>query len=187
GSRLRIGTVDLAGTFGDPKPVVVSGLFRPIDRADGMWDGLPQLLRIIEPQGDGQPFTITGVIAQSAMNKRATEGWPIQSEWRYRLGVDRIDARGLDEMIGGLQEMQRNVPPGFALTIGVDVPLRAFAAQLNAARTLLAVIGAGVLATLAGLIVLAAILATRRRRSEFALIRARGGAATAGARRSLAE
>ncbi|MCX5070480.1 hypothetical protein OOJ91_32065 [Micromonospora lupini] len=187
GSRLRIGTVDLAGTFKDAKPVVVSGLFRPIDRTDGMWDGLPQLLRIIEPEGDGDPFTITGVIAQSTMNKRAAEGWPTQSEWRYRLGVDRIDARRLNQLIGGLQVLQRTLPPGFTLTIGVDVPLRAFADQVNAARTLLAVIGAGVLATLAGLIVLAATLATRRRRSEFALIRARGGAATAGARRSLAE
>ncbi|MGC4878781.1 FtsX-like permease family protein [Micromonospora sp. DT43] len=187
GSRLRIGTVDLAGTFGSPKPVVVSGLFRPVDRADGMWEGLPQLLRIIEPTGDSEPFTITGVIAQSAMNKRAAEGWPIQSEFRYRLGIDRIAASGLNQLIDGLQEMQRNLPPGYALTIGVDVPLREFAAQVNAARTLLSVIGAGVLATLAGLIVLAAMLATRRRRSEFALIRARGGAATTGARRSLAE
>ena len=83
--------------------------------------------------------------------------------------------------------MQRNRPTGITLTQGADVPLRAFAAQIDAVRTLLAVIAAGVLATLAGLIVLAASLAVRRRRSEFALLRARGGGATAGARRSLAE
>ncbi|MFF5052657.1 FtsX-like permease family protein [Micromonospora sp. NPDC000663] len=187
GSELRIGNTDDKGRLVDSTPLVVIGLFRPVDRANGIWDGLPQLLQIIAPEGDGMPFVMVGVVAQSAFNKRAAAGWPIQSNWRYRLGVDRIDAQKLDELIDGLQAMQRDQPAGLTLTQGVDVPLRAFAAQVNAARTLLAVIGAGVLATLAGLIVLAAILAIRRRRSEFALLRARGGAATAGARRSLAE
>lgn len=187
GSQLRMGEADRNGAMQESVPVVVSGLFRPTDRADGAWDGLPPMLRIIEPLADGEPLIAVGVVAQSTLNKRAVDGWPVQSEWRYRLGTERIDARHLDQMIDGLQQMQRTVPPGVALTVGVDVPLRAFAAQVDAARTLLAVIGAGVLATLAGLIVLAAILAVRRRRSEFALLRARGGAATAGARRSLAE
>lgn len=187
GSALRIGNPDDKGKLSDAAPMVVSGLFRPADRENGIWDGLPPLLRITEPLGDGQPFTIVGVVAQSALNKRAAAGWPIQSTWRYRLGVDRVDARELDQVIDGLQTMQRTRPQDLTLTQGVDVPLRAFAAQVDAARTLLAVIAAGVLATLAGLIVLAASLAIRRRRSEFVLLRARGGAATAGARRSLAE
>ncbi|MDG4808601.1 FtsX-like permease family protein [Micromonospora sp. WMMD1120] len=187
GSQLRIGLADENGTLSDAEPMVVSGLFRPADRADGLWDGLPPLLQVIEPLGDGEPFTIVGVVAQSALNKRAAEGWPIQSTWRYRLGVDTIGARHLDRMIDGLQEVQRRRPADLTVALGVDVPLRAFAAQVDAARTLLAVIAAGVLATLAGLIVLAASLAIRRRRAEFALLRARGGAATAGARRSLAE
>ncbi|MET8466865.1 hypothetical protein ABZU93_27765, partial [Micromonospora zamorensis] len=187
GSQLRIGNADDKGKLSDAAPMVVSGLFRPVDPANGIWDGLPQLLRIIEPPGDAQAFVIVGVVAQSALNKRVAAGWPVQYNWRYRLGADRIDARELDQMIDGLQTMQRTRPQDLTLTQGVDVPLRAFAAQVDAARTLLAVIAAGVLATLAGLIVLAASLATRRRRSEFVLLRARGGAATAGARRSLAE
>ncbi|WFE49578.1 FtsX-like permease family protein [Micromonospora sp. WMMD1155] len=187
GSRLRIGNADDKGDLTDAAPMVVSGLFRPIDRANGIWDGLPQLLQIIEPLGDGQPFVIVGVVAPSPLNKRVAAGWPVQSTWRYRLGADTIDARHLDGMIDGLQELQRRKPSDLAVTVGVDVPLRAFAAQINAARTLLAVIAAGVLATLAGLIVLAAGLAIRRRRSEFVLLRARGGAATAGARRSFTE
>ncbi|MET8117948.1 FtsX-like permease family protein [Micromonospora sp. NPDC005189] len=187
GSKLRIGNADAKGNLLDPAPMVVAGLFRPADRANGIWDGLPPLLRITEPLGDGQPLIVVGVVAQSTLNKRAAAGWPTRSEWRYRLGVDAIDARDLDQMIDGLQEMQRNKPSDLTLTQGIDVLLRAFAAQVNAARTLLAVIAAGVLATLAGLIVLAASLATRRRRSEFVLLRARGGGATAGARRSLAE
>ncbi|MFD6566389.1 FtsX-like permease family protein [Micromonospora profundi] len=187
GSQLRAGNVDDNGVLIAPVPVVVSGLFRPVDRVNGIWDALPQVLRIIEPPGDGMPFVIVGVVAQSTFNKRAAEGWPIQSNWRYRLSVDKIDARELDQLIDGLQTMQSNHPQDLTLTQGIDVPLRAFAAQIDAARTLLAVIAAGVLATLAGLIVLAATLATRRRRAEYVLLRARGGAATAGARRSLAE
>ncbi|WP_433537705.1 FtsX-like permease family protein [Micromonospora sp. CA-249363] len=170
-----------------PTPMVVVGLFRPVDRADGAWGGLPQVLQVIEPEGDGEPFIGVAVVAPVVLDKLAASGWPVRTQWRYRLGVDRIDARQLDQTIDSLQQVQRHVPPGLTLTQAVDIPLRAFAAQVNSARTLLAVVGAGVLATLAGLIVLAATLSTRRRRSEFALIRARGGAATAGARRSLAE
>ncbi|MBM0277628.1 FtsX-like permease family protein [Micromonospora tarensis] len=187
GSQLRIGDADDKGNLSDAAPMVVAGLFRPADRANGIWDGLPQLLRVTDPVGDGEPSIVVGVVAQSALNKRAAEGWAVQSTWRYRLGVDTIDARHLDRMIDGLQQLQRGKPSDLTVTLGVDVPLRAFAAQIDAARTLLAVIAAGVLATLAGLIVLAASLAIRRRRSEFVLLRARGGAATAGARRSLAE
>ncbi|WP_410812357.1 hypothetical protein [Micromonospora sp. 067-2] len=186
GSRLQIGEATQTGIT-RAAPVVVVGLFRPVDREDGIWDGLPPLLRVVAPLGDGEPFTAVGVTANVTIDKRAAAGWPVRSDWRYRLGVDRIDARQLNQLIDGLQVMQRDVTPPLTLTQGVDVPLRAFAAQLNSARTLLAVISAGVLATLAGLIVLAAILAARRRRTEFALLRARGGAATTGARRSLAE
>ncbi|KAB1941220.1 FtsX-like permease family protein [Micromonospora sp. ALFpr18c] len=187
GSQLSIGEPAAGGVLVDPAPMVVVGLFRPLDRASGAWGGLPQILQIIEPEGDGEPYTAVGVVAPVIVDKRAAEGWPVRMQWRYRLGVDRIDARQLDQTIESLQQLQRHVPPGLTLTQAVDIPLRAFAAQVNSARTLLAVVGAGVLATLAGLIVLAATLFTRRRRSEFALIRARGGAATAGARRSLAE
>ncbi|SIN39834.1 FtsX-like permease family protein [Micromonospora cremea] len=186
GSKLHIGNATETGLT-DVAPVVVAGLFRPVDPANGIWDGLPPLQRITEPLGDGEPLIVVGVVAESALNKRAAAGWSVRSDWRYRLGVDRIDARHLDQLIDGLQQMQRSKPSTLTLTQGVDVPLRAFAAQVNAARTLLAVIAAGVLATLAGLIVLAATLAIRRRRAEFVLLRARGGAATAGARRSLAE
>ncbi|MEU7802356.1 FtsX-like permease family protein [Micromonospora arborensis] len=187
GSQLRIGRAEGKNSLVDDSPLTVVGLFRPVDRTGGIWDGLPSMLRITDPVGDGEPFIATGAVAPSTLDKRAAAGWLVRYNWRYRLGVDSIDARKLDQLIDGLQESQRTKPDDLSLAQGVDIPLRAFAAQVNAARTLLAVIAAGVLATLAGLIVLAATLATRRRRSEFVLIRARGGGATAGARRSLAE
>ncbi|MBM7493239.1 putative ABC transport system permease protein [Micromonospora luteifusca] len=187
GSQLRIGRAEGKNSLVDDSPLTVVGLFRPVDRTGGSWDGLPSMLRITDPIGDGEPFIVTGAVAPSTLDKRAAAGWSIRYNWRYRLGVDSIDARKLDQLIDGLQESQRSKPADLSLAQGIDIPLRAFAAQVNAARTLLAVIAAGVLATLAGLILLAATLATRRRRSEFVLIRARGGGATAGARRSLAE
>ncbi|KAB1941219.1 FtsX-like permease family protein [Micromonospora sp. ALFpr18c] len=172
---------------GKASDLVVVGLFRANDRTDGMWDGLPQLLEVTDPEGEGYPFIALGVTGPAALDNLVRKGWPVRFGWRYRLTADQIDVRYLGHLVEGLDDAQRAVPSGLTLTVGVDGALRAFAAQVDAARTLLAVIASGVLATLAGLIVLAAMLAVRRRRSEFALIRARGGTFAAGARRSLAE
>ncbi|MFI6263973.1 FtsX-like permease family protein [Micromonospora sp. NPDC051006] len=186
GSRLRLASLQrLAG--GPPTAITVVGVFQPHDRAAGIWDTLPQTLRVTEPRGDGEPFDAVGVVHPAALDQQAAAGWPTRFSWRYRLGVDGLDARRLDQLIDGIGEMSRTAPERQSLVQGVDVPLRAFAAALASARTILAVVGVGVLATLAGLVVLAATLAVRRRRHEFVLLRARGGAAAAGVRRSLAE
>ncbi|MEU9506706.1 FtsX-like permease family protein [Micromonospora sp. NPDC048170] len=166
--------------------VTVVGLFQPRDGADGFWDGLPPLLRIGEPEGDGEPFIIFGVVDGVALDRMSAAGWPLRFSWRYRLGADGIDVRELDQVIGGVQQMTREAA-GRELVQGLDIPLREFAAEVDSARTVLGVIAAGVLATLAGLVVLAAGLLARRRRAEFTLLRARGGAATANVGRSLAE
>ena len=41
GSQLRIGSTDDKGRLINGVPLVVTGLFRPVDRANGIWDGLP--------------------------------------------------------------------------------------------------------------------------------------------------
>ncbi|MER7420178.1 FtsX-like permease family protein [Micromonospora peucetia] len=169
-----------------PVQVTVVGLFQPRDGADGFWDGLPPLLRVGEPEGDGEPFIAVGVVDGAALNRQAVAGWPLTFSWRYRLGAGGIDVRGLDQVIDGLQQMTRETA-GRNLVQGLDIPLRAFSAEVASARTVLGVIAAGVLATLTGLVVLAAGLLARRRRAEFTLLRARGGARTASAGRSLAE
>ncbi|MGC5017642.1 FtsX-like permease family protein [Micromonospora sp. DT47] len=166
--------------------VAVVGLFQPREPADGIWEGLPPALRIVEPQGDGEPFIALGVVDGAALDRQAAAGWPLQFSWRYRLGADGMDVRRLDQVIDGIQRMSREAG-GRSFVQGIDLPLREFIAGMDAARTVLAVIAAGVLATLAGLVVLATGLTVRRRRAEFTLLRARGGAAGAGARRSLAE
>ncbi|TDC32663.1 hypothetical protein E1211_20450 [Micromonospora sp. 15K316] len=184
GSELRLA---LLGSGLPTAPVVVVGIFTPNDPAGGAWDSLPQLLRAAEPRRDGEPFIAVGLTTISGLDHRAADGWPLGYNWRYRISGDAVDAKRLDATIDELQRLERTLPAGMKVVQGVDVPLRQFRDSLASARTLLAVIAAGVLATLAGLVILAAGLAARRRRAEFALVRARGGGSTTVARRTLAE
>ncbi|SCF38632.1 putative ABC transport system permease protein [Micromonospora matsumotoense] len=185
GSRLLLAPPDEEHP---PTPLTVVGLFRPVDPTDGSWDTLPSVLEVAEPEGDGQPFILVGLVSVAALDRQAVEDRPVSFTWRYRLGADGIDVRRIDQLVDGVQRLARaSTGTGTELTQGVDVPLREFGRAVTSARTLLAVIGAGVLATLAGLVVLAAALTVRRRRTEFVLIRARGGGVTTGVRRSLAE
>ncbi|MGS2614472.1 FtsX-like permease family protein [Micromonospora sp. LZ34] len=179
-------TIEAAENPPDPVPISVVGLFEPRERADGIWYGLPQILQVIEPPGDGMPFVALGVVDGATLDRLSEEGWGLRFSWRYRLGIDGIDARALDGLLDSIQQMSRQAQSQ-TFVQGLDIPLREFMFGMDAARTVLAVIAAGVMATLAGLVLLATGLTVRRRRAEFTLIRARGGAAGAGARRSLAE
>ncbi|MFG2107855.1 FtsX-like permease family protein [Micromonospora chersina] len=167
--------------------VALVGVFRPNDPHGGIWDALPSMLRLAPPTGDGKPFLSVAYTSEAGFDAAATSGWPVSFSWRYRVAPDRFDPRQLPALIDGLADLERTRPAGLTLTQGVDIPLRRFAESLAAARTLLAVIAAGLLATLAGLIVLAARLAARRRQTEYALLRARGGATTAVLGRGLSE
>ncbi|MEO3776889.1 ABC transporter permease [Micromonospora sp. B11E3] len=187
GDRLRLTPPTRPGSAPPASPVAVVGVFRPNDPADGVWASLPSALRLAEPEGDGEPFLIAGVTGTGGFEALANRGWEVSFAWRYRVDPQRLDPRRLDETVDGLAAMDRTRPAGLGLTQGLDIPLRQFAASLRAARTLLAVIVAGMLATLAGLAVLAAGLAVRRRRAEFVLLRARGGAARTVVARGLAE
>ncbi|MFJ6197041.1 FtsX-like permease family protein [Micromonospora sp. NPDC092111] len=187
GSRLTLRELSRGGT-GPAGPLTVVGLFRPTDRADGIWNALPSVLEVVEPPGDAQPFILVGVVAAAALDRQVAAGWPVSFTWRYRIAAAGIDVRRIDPLTDGIQRLQRTTAgTDVELTQGVDIPLRKFSRAVTSARTVLAVIVAGVLATLAGLVVLAAGLTARRRRAEFTLIRARGGGLTSGARRSLAE
>jgi putative ABC transport system permease protein len=187
GSRLRMALRLPDGSELKATRVVVVGLYRPLDPANGIWDALPSVLRLSEPEGDGKPFRLVGATDNVGFDNRAATGWAVSFAWRYRIAPDRLTPGQLDDVIDGTATLQSTVPPGLSLTQGVDIPLRQFADSLAAARTLLAVIAAGVLATLAGLTALAARLAVRRRRTEFVLMRARGGSLRTVVGRGLAE
>ncbi|MBM0229012.1 hypothetical protein JNW87_29485, partial [Micromonospora sp. ATA51] len=175
GSRLRLSVLGPDRKPLTARKIVLVGVFRPTDQSAGVWDALPSMLRLAAPTGDGEPFLGVGVTADAGFDALAGAGWPVSFAWRYRISPDRITPGRLGELIDGLATLDRTRPAGLILTQGVDIPLRRFAESLAAARTLLAVIAAGLLATLAGLTVLAARLAARRRRAEYVLLRARGG------------
>ncbi|MFF0876614.1 FtsX-like permease family protein [Micromonospora aurantiaca (nom. illeg.)] len=170
-------------------PVHLVGVWRPNDPADGVWDTLPSMLKLSPPEGDGDPFVGVAYTADGGVDEAVATGWPVSFGWRYRIAPDRLEPGRLDALIAGVDGLDRARPAQIEMTLtqGVDIPLRRFADALAAARTLLAVIAAGLLATLAGLTLLAARLAARRRRAEFHLIRARGGSTGAVLRRGLAE
>ncbi|KKK07367.1 ABC transporter permease [Micromonospora sp. HK10] len=169
-----------------PVPIAVVGVFEPRDRSDGIWQGLPSILHVVEPPGDAQPFIAYGVADRASLDRLSRDGWGLRFGWRYRLVADGFDARDVPGLIDSLQRMGQRAK-GVTLVQGLDIPLRQFLVEVAAARTVLAVIAAGVLATLAGLVLLAAGLTVRRRRTELTLLRARGGTGVTVARRSLAE
>ncbi|SCG71640.1 FtsX-like permease family protein [Micromonospora coxensis] len=187
GSRLRAALYRPDGSEYGAAPVVVVGVFRPRDPADGVWDGLPSALRLTPPVGDGQPFQLVGLTDAVGLDDRAADGWAAGVSYRYRVDPDRLAPGRLDALIAGLSQVDRERPAELHFSQGVDIPLRQYADALAAARTLLTVIATGVLATLAGLTALAAGLAVRRRRDEYVLLRARGGSAFGVVRRGLAE
>ncbi|SCF30211.1 putative ABC transport system permease protein [Micromonospora viridifaciens] len=187
GDRFSYLLLDPDGKVVQVSPIALVGVFRPNDPNDGIWDALPSMLRLTEPEGEGKPSLGVGVTSEGGFDVAAGLGWPVNFGWRYRISPDRVTPGQLTALIEGLAAMERTRPAGLAFTQGVDIPLRRFAESLAAARTLLAVIAAGLLATLAGLTLLAARVAARRRRAEYVLIRARGGSTAGVLRRGLAE
>ncbi|MFG1676699.1 FtsX-like permease family protein [Micromonospora sp. NPDC049282] len=190
GDRFSLSMLDPADPTGRPlksRPVELVGVWRPNDPRDGVWDSLPSMLRLTPPEGDGKPYVAVAYTADAGVDAAVAAGWPVSFGWRYRIAPDRLRPGQLDALIAGVDGLERVRPASVRLTQGVDIALRRFAEALVAARTLLAVIAAGLLATLAGLSLLAARLAARRRRTEFHLIRARGASTADVLRRGLAE
>ncbi|WP_320064698.1 FtsX-like permease family protein [Micromonospora sp. RTGN7] len=168
-------------------PVLVVGVFQPARATDGIWDTLPPVLRVTEPVGDAEPYEMVAVTSDGGLDAAVGAGVLARFSWRYRLTGDGMAVADLRQVIDGLRLLVREHQGNLSVTQAVDIPLQQFLDAVSAARTLLAVIAAGVFATLAGLMGLAARLAARRRESEFSLLVARGGAATSAAQRSLAE
>ncbi|MBM0261138.1 hypothetical protein JNW89_35495, partial [Micromonospora sp. 4G55] len=154
GSRLHLALHMPDGQEYAATTVAVVGLFRPVDADGGAWDALPSALRLTPPVGDGQPFQMVGLTDEAGFDDRAAAGWAVGFGWRYRIDPGRLTPGRLDALVDGLSQADRERPAGLLLAQGVDIPLRQYADSLAAARTLLTVIAAGVLATLAGLTVL---------------------------------
>jgi putative ABC transport system permease protein len=192
-SGLRIGSaLRMAPSAPGARPdsATVVGLFQPRDPAGGLWDALPSALIVTPPpriEGRPDPITVVALTSDAAVVSRAAAGWPVTYSWRYRVDTGRLAADRTAGLLDGIRRLDRTVGAPFRLSQGLDKPLATFLAAQDAARAVLSVVLAGVLATLGGLVILTALLLVRRRAAELSLLRARGGARTALVRRGTAE
>lgn len=166
---------------GGPVDVVLLlvGLFDPVDVADPVWDDMPLAVRANWPLPD-QPLLAAAVTDRPGLADAAQRFDDLVSTWRFRVDERRLDGRSLDAVTTAAEQTRR-VRFGEAIEVrtSLHVLLDRYAAQLRAVRSLLAVVLAGLLTTLAGLAWLAARLITERRRPEYGLLRARGASVAA--------
>jgi putative ABC transport system permease protein len=186
-ATLRVGsTFTLVGSYG-PVPVRVVGILDQLDPAAPIWDDMP-LTQTACPNPDDGVTVRAGLLTDVAGVRLAGDRTgDLVHEWRYRLAESRLSAPQVPALAAAAAEAQRRPPPRTLLASGIEAALARHKAEQDAVAALLAVVQAGAVATLLGLIVLAAGLVVDRRRTEFALIRARGGAAVTIGGRLLAE
>jgi putative ABC transport system permease protein len=185
GSRFRLSPT---GQRTSPVEVVIVGRYDAVDPLGAIWAQERELLHPFVPVGeDNAPYRGVLVTHPAGIEAAAATGAPVTHTWRYRVAADRLDAGGLDDLTTAVVAARQRAPLWTTTMTGLDTELTKFADRLATARALLAIVQAGVLATLAGLVLLAAAAAVDQRRAELSLLRARGGTlATIGAR-TLAE
>ncbi|WP_436520223.1 FtsX-like permease family protein [Actinoplanes sp. HUAS TT8] len=178
--------LDMSARWGTTRLRVV-GVFAPVNPADPIWTD-QQLHKGACPNPlDGLRDEAVLLTDQTGAQMASASLNDLTDRWRYRLDENRITADQVDALTRSVAEARRTPPEKTSIQSSVDSTLADFDRQVRAVRSLLAVVQAGILATAAGLILLAARLMTERRRPEFALIRARGGAVGAVAGRTLLE
>ncbi|AVT40166.1 permease [Plantactinospora sp. BB1] len=187
---LRVGTRVVLGGGGTARgsvPIRIVGVYDPIDPAAPAWDAM----RIAEvPCPDPTAGTTHRVTLLTDLDGITAAGQVlgIGYEWRYRVDEERMTTADIPEVLTAVAASRRTPPDrGLVLATGLDSGLSRYDDQLRAVRALLAVVQAGILATLLGLVALAAGLAVQRRREEFTLLRARGATAVEIGARTLRE
>jgi putative ABC transport system permease protein len=196
---LRPGLVlELRGGLGAGVDVLVVGVFTPLDPAAPVWDDMPLAVDTPWPLPD-QPFRAVALTDEAGLASAAAGLDELVYTWRYRIDERRLDGDLVEPLSAAVAGVRRGPPSpsemgafidpriATAASSGLDAALARFAAQSRAARSLLTVVQAGLLATLLGLVALAAGLAVERRREEFALLRARGASVLRIGLRTLAE
>ncbi|WP_045745568.1 FtsX-like permease family protein [Actinoplanes rectilineatus] len=177
----------LADRFGVAEITVV-GVFEPVDAAAPIWDDMRLVRAACPDPRDGTRWRAVLLTDAVGADTAGTDAEALEHRWRYRIDERTLTADRIGEVNEALAAARRTPPAdGTSMLTSLDSTLAAFDQRLRAARSLIAVVQAGILATLAGLILLAARLAVERRRGEYALLRARGGSVPLIGRRGLAE
>ena len=187
GSRWRM-TPSVGGGLApaDPLDLVVVGVYEPVDPNSEIWKPWPLLLEPLPPLSDSDPWDVAA-LTDDPIASLANSGWPVELTWRFHLEPQLLTADQVQPTLQALLEVGRTAPQGLTVITGLDNHLQAFADGLRTVRALVAIVLSGVVATLVGLIALAAWFIGDRRRDEFRLLRARGGSHRAVAARSLSE
>ena len=179
-------TFTLTGLLG-PAPVRVVGVFEQLDPAAPMWAGMAVTQTACPNRAEGVRVQAGLLTDAPGIRLAAVRTGELVTEWRYRLDETKLTAADVPALATAVAAARRDPPRQTHLVTGLDATLARYAAQQDAVAALLAVVQAGVIATLLGLLLLAAALVVEQRRAEFALIRARGGGVTTVAGRLLAE
>jgi putative ABC transport system permease protein len=175
------------GSHGGTSQAVFVGVFTPVNPAAPIWSGQELAPGACPDPREGQrdeAVLLTDRAGAAGIGKGLGT---LGDRWRYRLDERLITADRVETLNRAVGAARRTPPEGTALQSSLDHTLAEFQEQAGAVRALLAVVQAGILATAAGLILLAARLMADRRRAEFALVRARGGAVRTVAGRTLRE
>ncbi|MFY1674157.1 ABC transporter permease [Plantactinospora sp. WMMB334] len=168
-------------------PIRIVGLYEPIDPAAPSWDAI-RIAEVPCPDPGAGTTHRAPLLTDLPGLTGAARRLGVTYEWRYRVDEERTTTADIPEVLAAVGASRRTPPEsGLVLATGLDTAVARFDAQLRAVRALLAVVQAGILATLSGLVVLAAGLAVQRRREEFTLLRARGAAAVQVGARTLRE
>ncbi|MFI6225860.1 hypothetical protein ACIBCR_00920 [Micromonospora echinospora] len=171
-----------------PAALLVTGVFQPIRPADPLWAPMPQAVEPLLPVNDGDPFVAVAVTDSAGLAAAGRAGLPVTHSWRYRFDHHRVDSSTIEPVAAAVGAARRTQwLPGARVQTSLDTQLVRFGEQLTSVRNLLAVVQAGLLASLLGLILLAARVAVQTRRAELTLLRSRGASLTAIGRHTLAE
>jgi putative ABC transport system permease protein len=176
-------------------PVRLSGVFIPRDRSAAVWEPVPELLTTTVmrvPAATPWPRAIRAdlVTDQAAFDLLYDHGHQVdlrpQTVARFRIDEQRVDAAWAAEAgpaLIGLTSDHR----GRQMLTSLGGLLVEHRAQAAATHAVSAVVAAGIVGVLVGLLLLAARLLVARRRDELVLLRQRGGSATRVVGRLMAE
>ncbi|MEV6347866.1 ABC transporter permease [Actinoplanes sp. NPDC051851] len=165
----------LTGRYGATELTLV-GLFTARDAAAPIWADQQSAQVACPDPLEGLRYQITLLTDQSGAAVAGARLGDLDDHFRYRLDERRLTAADVNVLTTAVARARRTPPDGTVLQSSLDLTLAEFDQQVRGVEALLAVVRAGILATVAGLILLAAGLAADRRRAEFTLLRARGAA-----------
>jgi putative ABC transport system permease protein len=187
---------DQPGRSGDPV-VRVSGVFVPHDPDAQVWQHAPLLLRtgttVIPADVPPLPTTQATLVTDEAFfdlifDRTLTAMFEPDTAVRVRFDESLIDAAWVPAAIASVAQLYSDIRVADVLRqTGLADLLRDYQHQAASAQALVAVTATGIVAVLLGLLLLAARLIADRRRSEVALLRARGGSVPAVTGRLTAE